>query len=231
MPQLRRPARRALLVVHVTVSVGWLGLTLGLLALGIAGATAGSAPTAAAAYRAMQIFGDWLIVPISLASLLSGLVLSLRTPWGLARHRWVYVKFWLTLVAVALSCFALRPELDSAAAAVSAGRPVEAAQDLVIAPSVALALYTFLTAISVLKPWGLTARGRRLRAAGRATGRATGAGAGPGDGAASGGGGASGGGLRRGRKGRTARQAMRPGRRQPGRRLVRRPRPQGHRRS
>jgi hypothetical protein len=32
-----------------------------------------------------------------------------------------------------------------------------------VAPSVSLGVYAFLTAISVVKPWGLTARGRRLR--------------------------------------------------------------------
>jgi hypothetical protein len=35
--------------------------------------------------------------------------------------------------------------------------------NLVTAPSVATATYLFITATSVLKPWGLTRRGRRLR--------------------------------------------------------------------
>ncbi|MFK4269354.1 DUF2269 family protein [Streptomyces milbemycinicus] len=168
-PNLSRPARRALLVVHVVVSVGWLGLTLCLLALGIAGAASGSADTAEAAYRAMKIFGDWLIAPISLASLLSGVALSLGTPWGLARYRWVYIKFWLTVPAVGASIVALRAEIASAAGDASAGRAVPSAVDLVIAPSVALGVYLFLTAISVLKPWGLTARGRRWQAARRSS--------------------------------------------------------------
>ncbi|MER6139343.1 DUF2269 domain-containing protein [Streptomyces sparsogenes] len=172
-PNLSRPARRALLVVHVVVSVGWLGLTLCLLTLGVAGAASGSADTAEAAYRAMKIFGDWLIVPISLASLVSGVVLSLGTPWGLARYRWVVTKFWLTLPAAAASVLALRAEIDSAAADASAGRAVAATTDLVIAPSVALGVYVFLTAISVLKPWGLTARGRRMRAGSRPSGART----------------------------------------------------------
>lgn len=42
MQKLSRAARRAALVVHVTVSAGWLGLTLGLLALGITAATTGA---------------------------------------------------------------------------------------------------------------------------------------------------------------------------------------------
>ncbi|MFI8995629.1 DUF2269 domain-containing protein [Streptomyces sp. NPDC053542] len=169
MQQLSRSARRAILVVHVVVSVGWLGLTLGLLALGIAASTAGgggadaASELAAAAYRSMKIFIDWLIIPLALLTLISGLVLSLGTPWGLARHRWVVTKFWLTLGAVTATVLALRTQIGAAAGAVVAGRPVPPETDLVVAPAVALALYVFLTAISVLKPWGPTARGRRLR--------------------------------------------------------------------
>ncbi|WP_055546002.1 hypothetical protein [Streptomyces sp. NBRC 110028] len=174
MQQLKRPARRALLVVHVVVSVGWLGLTLGVLALGITGAAAGSAEAAAGAYRSMHVLGDWLLIPVSLLSLLSGVVLSLGTPWGLARHRWVYVKFWLTLVTTAATAFALRARIDAAMADVSAGRAVGATTDLVLAPSVSLGVYVFLTAISVIKPWGMTAWGRRLRGNGRLSGAGSG---------------------------------------------------------
>ncbi|MFI9050582.1 DUF2269 domain-containing protein [Streptomyces sp. NPDC053427] len=162
MPQLRRPARRALLVVHVAVSVGWLGLTLGLLALSITGYTTASPDLAAVSYRAMKIFGDWLVLPVALIALVSGLVLSLGTPWGLARHRWVYVKFWLTLITVLLSVFSLRPGIDHLAAQAAAGTPTPDI-GLLVAPSVATATYVFITAISVLKPWGPTKRGGRLR--------------------------------------------------------------------
>lgn len=106
----------------------------------------------------MKIFGDWLIVPITGLTLLSGLALSLGSRWGLARHRWVWMKFWLTLIAASLSIFSLRPGINEAAANGVADI------NLVIAPSVATATYLFITAISVLKPWGLTRRGRRLRA-------------------------------------------------------------------
>jgi hypothetical protein len=163
MQPLKRPARRALLIVHVIVSVGWLGLSLGMLALGITGATAGSAEGAAAAYRSMNVLGDWLLIPISLLSLVSGVVLALRTPWGLARYHWVYVKFWLTLGATAATAFALRARIDAAMADVSAGRDIGATTDLILAPSVSLTIYVFATAVSVAKPWGMTARGRRLR--------------------------------------------------------------------
>ncbi|MEV6419786.1 DUF2269 domain-containing protein [Streptomyces sp. NPDC051662] len=157
MKQLKRPVRRTLLVAHVATSVSWLGLTLGLLTLGVTAYLTNDATTTEAAYRAMKIFADWLIIPIALLALISGVLLSLGTPWGLARHRWVWTKFWLTLITLGATVFALRPTISDAAAT---GLPNSS---LVAAPTVASCAYLFMTAISVLKPWGLTRRGRRLR--------------------------------------------------------------------
>lgn len=154
---LTRPVRRGALVIHVAVSVGWLGLTVGLLALGITAYTCDSAAMTQAAYRSMKVFGDWLVVPIALLTLISGVVLSLGTRWGLARYHWVWIKFWLTLVTVTASTFALRPTIDAAA---DSGIPHHS---LVAAPVVASTAYFFMTAISVLKPWGLTRWGEKRR--------------------------------------------------------------------
>ncbi|WP_413758195.1 DUF2269 family protein [Streptomyces sp. MMBL 11-3] len=161
--KLNRPARRAHLVVHVAASACWLGLTLGLLALGITATTTGSAVVVEASVRAMKTFADWLLLPLAFLTLLSGLVLSLGTHWGLARHRWVYTKFWLTLATVTATVLALRPAVGSAAAAVSAGEALPDASDVLFGPIVSLTAYLFMTAISVLKPWGPTRRGQRIR--------------------------------------------------------------------
>ncbi|MFC9454198.1 DUF2269 domain-containing protein [Streptomyces sp. NPDC056983] len=165
--KLRRPARRAILIAHVTSSACWLGLTLGLLALAVTAITTGSDPMVEAACRAMKVFTDWLVIPLALLTLLSGLLLSLGTPWGLARHRWVYAKFWLTLATTAASVFALRPGVNTAVATVAAGVPLPCPSDLVAGPIVSLTAYLFMTVISVLKPWGLTRRGRKQRLAAR----------------------------------------------------------------
>ncbi|HLL35927.1 MAG TPA: DUF2269 domain-containing protein [Streptomyces sp.] len=172
--KLSRPARRALLVVHVAASASWLGLTLGLLALGITATAAGSAPAAEAGVRAMKLFADWLLLPVGFLTLLSGLVLALGTAWGLARHRWVYTKFWLTLATTTATAFALRPGVNEAVAAVGGGRPLPDAGDVLFGPVVSLTAYVFMTAISVLKPWGPTRRGRRSRAASGRTAPAAG---------------------------------------------------------
>lgn len=163
MKQLQRPTRRGILIAHVAASVGWLGLTLCLLTLAISGATTASPATAEAAYRAMKLFGDWLLIPLALTTLATGLVMSLGTSWGLARHRWVMVKFWITLVATIASMFAFRAGINEAYLAVAGGEPVPDPTGLLFPPSVSLALYLFVTTVSILKPWGLTRRGRRER--------------------------------------------------------------------
>ncbi|MGW2560604.1 DUF2269 domain-containing protein [Streptomyces sp. NPDC001514] len=163
MKPLKRPVRRATLVVHVSASAGWLGLSLGLLGLSVAAVASGSPAVAEASYRSMAVFANWLMIPVALLTLGSGLLLSLGTPWGLARYRWVWTKFWLTLITTALTAFSLRPGVNTAAKEAAAGIPVTDPSGLLAAPIVSLSAYLFMTAISVLKPWGMTRRGRRLR--------------------------------------------------------------------
>ncbi len=142
--KLSRPARRAPLVVHVAASAGWLGLTLGLLALGATAATTGSAVTVEASVRAMKPFADWLLPPLAFLTLLGGLLPALGTPWGPARHRWVHTKFWLTLATTAATVFALRPGVNSAVSAVAAGEALPDAGDVLFEagrPSVRLPLH------------------------------------------------------------------------------------------
>ncbi len=128
--------------------MGRLGLSVGLLALGITAWTTGSAAMTRTACTSMKVFGEWLVTPAALLSLTTGLVLSLGTPWGLVRHRRVWVKSWPTLVTGAATIFVLRPGISAAAAL---GLPDIS---LVAAPAVASTAYFFMTAISVLKPWG-----------------------------------------------------------------------------
>ncbi|MBW5421935.1 DUF2269 domain-containing protein [Streptomyces sp. BG9H] len=161
--KLSRPARRATLVVHVVGAACWLGLTLGLVALALTAITTDSATATEAAVRSMKVFADWLVLPLALLTLVSGLLLSLGTQWGLARHRWVYTKFWLTLATTTAWVFALRPGIDDSVATVTAGHPITDTADLIAGPLVSLGAYLFMTVLSVLKPWGLTRRGRKQR--------------------------------------------------------------------
>src|SRR5881628_3305955 len=81
-PSLRKFA----LTAHVTSSVGLLGSIAAFLALAVAGLTSQDAQIVRAAYLAMDLAARFVIVPLAFASLLTGLIQSLGTPWGLFRQ-------------------------------------------------------------------------------------------------------------------------------------------------
>jgi hypothetical protein len=94
-PRLRKVA----LTAHVTSSVGWLGAVVAFLPLAVVGLTSQDAQTVRAAYLTMELIGWYALVPLSLASLLTGLVQSLGTTWGLFRHYWVLFKLLITILS------------------------------------------------------------------------------------------------------------------------------------
>jgi hypothetical protein len=94
------PALRKLaLAVHLIVSVGWLGAVAAYVPFDLSTVTSRDAQTLRAAYLAMELIARSVIVPLALASLLTGLVVSLGTKWGLFRHYWVLISLVLTTLA------------------------------------------------------------------------------------------------------------------------------------
>src|SRR5262249_54476304 len=91
--------RKLTLTVHLTASVGWIGAVVAFLALVIAAMTCPDAQTLHTAWIAMGLIVQFVIVPLALASLLTGLVISLGTKWGLFRHYWVLISLALTIFA------------------------------------------------------------------------------------------------------------------------------------
>ena len=75
--------RKFTLTTHLAFSVGWIGAVVAYLALVVAAMTRQDAQTLRAAWIAMELTGWFAIVPLALASLLTGLVISLGTQWGL----------------------------------------------------------------------------------------------------------------------------------------------------
>ena len=94
--------RKLCLTTHVLSSVGWFGAVAAFLVLSIAGLTSGEAGIVRGAYLSMNLIGEFMIVPLSFAALLTGLVVSLGSHWGLFRHYWVLMKFTLTIGATIL---------------------------------------------------------------------------------------------------------------------------------
>lgn len=152
MPTMTPYFRKVALTAHITFSVGWLGSVAAYLALAIAGVTGQDAQMVRSAYVAMELTGWFVIVPLSVASLLTGLVQSLGTDWGLFRHYWILVKFVMTLGATTILLLHMP----------SVGRMSGARAEVIHAGGGLLVLLA-ATILSVFKPWGRTAYGRRMQ--------------------------------------------------------------------
>ncbi len=160
-PRLRKFA----LTMHITSSVGWLGAVTGFLALAIAGLTSKDTQLVRATYLAMELIALFVIVPLSLVSPLTGLVMSLGTIWGLFRHYWVVAKFLITIPATILLLVHMKPigHLASVVAktTLSHGELGGLRIQLVANSGVALLVLFVATTLSVFKPRGTTRYGRR----------------------------------------------------------------------
>lgn len=157
--------RKLTLTLHVIASVGWLGAVAGFLSLAIAGLTSGDAQRVRAAYLAMEMLGWYVIVPASFASLLTGLVQSLGTSWGLFRHYWVLGKLVLTVLATLVLLVHMQPishMADAAAGSTLSSTDLRGLRmQLVADAGAALLVLLIATVLSVFKPRGLTRYGWR----------------------------------------------------------------------
>lgn len=168
LPVMTPRVRKFALTAHVIFSVGWLGAVLGFLAHAVAGLTSQNAQTVRAAYLMMALTGWFVLVPLSIASLLTGLVQSLGTAWGLFRHYWLVAKLSITVFATVVLLIYMKTLDKLAAAAAQAnfssvdfgGGHHGGASPLVHA-GIALLLLIACTMLSVFKPWGKTQYGKR----------------------------------------------------------------------
>jgi hypothetical protein len=149
----------------VTVSVGWIGAVAAFMGLAIAGLTSQDAQTVRAAYLAMDLTTWFVIVPFCLASLLTGVVSSVGTEWGLFRHYWVVVKLLITIVATIALLAHTNPisYLAGVAAQTILSRndfgPLRV--QLVVVSGAALLALLVANILSVYKPRGVTPYGWR----------------------------------------------------------------------
>lgn len=154
-PTLSR--RRLLLTVHLSAAVSLIGSDLALLALGIAGVRGADPQTV---YPAASLLATWLVGPLVLIALGTGITLAIRSGWGLARYWWVAIKLATTVLFTGIVWLLLVPRLAAAAGAATAAETFTNAErlPLSIVPAVAIAVLIVLVSLAVYKPrWRLRA--------------------------------------------------------------------------
>ncbi len=156
--------RKALLTVHVSCSVGWLGAVLVFLALAVVGLVSTDPLQVRAVYLSLDLTIWYVIVPLSLAAVITGVVQSWGTTWGLWQHYWVLFKLLLTVAATVALLIHTRPVGFLAAAAgmdLTGDGLVPARGQLGVAAAAAVRVLRAAAVLSVFKPRGLTRHGLR----------------------------------------------------------------------
>lgn len=160
--------RKFALTVHLTVSVGWIGVVVAYLVLGIATVTMQDVQTGRAAWIAMDLIGWYVLVPLSLAALLTGIIMSLGTPWGLFRHYWVLISLVLTTLSTVVLLLHM-PTVSALAEMAQGADRADLARlggDL-FHPGVGLLVLLVIQVLNVYKPRGITPYGWRKQQAQR----------------------------------------------------------------
>lgn len=166
---MSRGFRRFALSAHLTFSIGWIGGVVAYLVLGIAAVRSTDSETIRAAWVAMDLIGWYAIIPMALASLLTGLVMALGTKWGLFRHYWVVFSFAMTVVATTVLLFHM-PTVSSitAMARQSDAATLQGLGGDLGHPAIGLGILLVVQYLNLYKPKGMTRYGQRKQNAERA---------------------------------------------------------------
>ena len=153
--------RKAALTAHVAASVGWIGALAVFFAHALASVVSESEYVIRAAAVAMGLTAWLVIMPLSVATVVTGLVQALGTAWGLLRHYWVLFKLVLTVIATAVLLLKMQPISHLASAAAQATFAPDALAGLRVSLTVhavgGLIVLLAALVLAVFKPAGLTA--------------------------------------------------------------------------
>jgi hypothetical protein len=142
-----------------------MGAVAGFVALSVVGLASKDGEVARAAYVSMGPTAWYAILPLCLASLATGIVQSLGTPWGLVRHYWVVAKLVINLLSTLILLAHMAP-IDfisgvARAGPLAHGDHIPVRVQMLVASSLAVLALIVATVLSVYKPRGLTPYGLR----------------------------------------------------------------------
>jgi hypothetical protein len=155
--------RRFTFTTHITSSVGWVGAVLAFLSLAVIGFTSDDEVKVRGAYLLMAPAAWFVLVPLAHAALLSGIVLSLGSTWGLFRHYWVVLKLGITVFATVILLIYMGTFRQMAGVAADPVMDLAVVRNAspIVHAILALILLFAATVLGVYKPFGMTDYGKR----------------------------------------------------------------------
>jgi uncharacterized membrane protein len=161
MAALGKNGMRTLKVLHLFTACLWLGGSFGLNLMLLLPWEPGGDAGLVSYGEACKFVDDFVVIPGAVGCLVTGLLFSVLSHWGFFKHRWVAVKWALTVLCVLFGTFFLGPRvnaqpgiaLEAGLSALTDPAYLANRQGLVATGPIMLLLIAFMVAISVYKPW------------------------------------------------------------------------------
>ena len=156
--------RKFVLATHLTVSVGWIGAVAAYIAFDVVAAVGTEEQALWTAFLAMDRIARYVVVPLAIASLLTGIVISLGTKWGLFRHYWVVISLLLTLFAIVVllrEAHLIGALADIAADPTTTETELRSLGSTLVHSVGGSVVLLVVLVLNIYKPRGLTKHGRR----------------------------------------------------------------------
>lgn len=152
--------RRPLLIVHVSTAAGLIGADLAVVVLGISGLS-GSNPVEI--YPAMALLSRWVLAPLAVTALITGVAQAVLSSYRLFRYWWVTIKLTLSVVLTVVLFLIVVPRLEVMAGATDGSvseSALDAAPRFVFIPSLAVSVLVLMVVLAFYKPrWRLDGGG------------------------------------------------------------------------
>lgn len=108
-----------------------------------------------------RLIDDVLVIPGAILTVVTAIIYGLSTNWGFFKHRWITVKWIISVLIILVGTFYFSPKLDKCLEIANLTRDaafnnpefISNQQVSLVGAFVQASLLVFLVAISVLKPW------------------------------------------------------------------------------
>ncbi|ALC83747.1 MULTISPECIES: DUF2269 family protein [Bacillus] len=158
MKKISLNQRKSLLLLHILFAAIWFGTTVVFLVLSINAAATENEQTLVSSYTAMYLLASSSGRVSIFGTVITGILLSVLTNWGLFKHYWIIAKEVLSLVMMGLGLVAIY-SISLNAFNVSSANGL-AAKEMInqgwLFTGVILQILSLILTfwLSVIKPWG-----------------------------------------------------------------------------
>jgi len=159
MKKLKAKGMKILKIFHLILIMIWV---VGVIAMAILSmVTPQSGDELYMILKAIRLIDDALVIPGATLTVITAIIYGIFTNWGFFKHRWITVKWIVSIVVIIVGTFYFSPMLDSSIEMADVGRYSMLTNSEIaykmnackIGAMCQSAVLLFLVVISVLKPW------------------------------------------------------------------------------